>query len=66
MTTYEVIVGNVGSVLEPDADEQEAHTAFEHYAKLSDEGYGRCAGESVVLFEDDEPIRKYDPRTRGL
>lgn len=52
-TTYEVFVGNIGTVYHgPDAEE--ANALYEEYRGQSTSNYGRAAGESVVLFVDGE------------
>ena len=55
---YEVVVGNIGSVF-AGSDPKKAVDVFKDYMKQSKEGYGRAAGEDVVLFEDGEIIVEY-------
>ncbi len=56
---YQVIVGNVGTVLDTH-DGVEACEAYDRYVDLSKEGHGRVDGESVTLMQDDEPIQEYE------
>lgn len=54
MPTYEVIVGNVGSVYDGKS-QTDAHKTYESYVEISkahDEA--RCHGEDVTLFVDGE------------
>ena len=55
--TYSVMVGNVGQVY-LGFNRSIAEQTFEEYASDSCNGYGRAAGEGVILFCDDEPIRE--------
>lgn len=58
---YEVIVSNVGKVHEGQAETaREARLVYLTYVDLSKSGYGRCAGESVSLWRDNELIEEYD------
>jgi hypothetical protein len=50
---YEVIVENIGKVYEG-TDENFARKTFNDYVKLSKKGYGRAAGEGVILLKDNE------------
>lgn len=57
---FEVVVGNIGTVYRGPLLKQ----ALEDYAEYkwqSVEGYGRAAGESVVILRDGEPT-KYEHR----
>ncbi len=56
--TYEVIVGNIGTV-HTGSNGKDALEAFGEYVKLSRGNYGRAAGESVTLLADEEPIKEY-------
>jgi hypothetical protein len=58
---YEVIVGNVGTVIET-KDKEFAERVYKEYVQLSREVIGRCSGECVALFGNGELIRGYDPR----
>ncbi len=55
-------VGNIGCVNDYDTLE-EAMKDYNEYVELSQNGYGRCAYESVILFdmETDEIILDYQP-----
>lgn len=58
---YEVIVSNVGKVYEGKAETaREARLIYLTYVDRSKSGRGRCAGESVSLWRDNEPIDEYD------
>jgi hypothetical protein len=51
--TYEVIVGNIGSVyVGPNYDE--AQRRHDGYVVQSQGGYGRAAGETVIIMRDGE------------
>lgn len=58
MKKYELLVGNVGSVLITD-DSKEAEDLYDEYVTLSKDHAGRAAGEPVTLFRDGEPWREY-------
>lgn len=54
MTTYEVIVGNVGSVYHGKSRDK-ALATYRSYVEISKEHDGaRCYGEDVTLFVDGE------------
>jgi hypothetical protein len=55
---YVVIVGNVGKVSE-NASRHLAQQQYDAYVSLSKIGYGRVAGESVFLMENDEIISEH-------
>jgi hypothetical protein len=55
---YTVIVANVGKIGEY-ASRKLAKDAYKSYVELSTSGYGRVAGESVYLFENDEIIEEH-------
>ena len=55
---YTVIVANVGKIGEY-ASRQLAQESYKSYVELSTSGYGRVAGESVYLFENDEIIEEH-------
>lgn len=57
-SVYEVVVGNVGTVLTT-TDRAEAEGAYDEYVGLSESSSGRAAGESVVLMYEGEPIREH-------
>lgn len=52
---YEVIVGNIGSVILTDCY-TEARGVFDEYYSQSVTGYGRAAGEEVELLDQGEPL----------
>lgn len=56
--TYEVVVGNIGTVWAGD-DESDAREAFAEYVTQSRRMYGRAAGESVTLFAEGEPLAEH-------
>jgi hypothetical protein len=55
---YTLIVANVGKIGEY-ASRKLAKDAYKSYVDLSTSGYGRVAGESVYLFENDEIIEEH-------
>lgn len=55
---YQVIVGNLGTVLDTNCRIQ-AHREYESYRYQSRLTYGRASGEPVTLMEDGEPIKEY-------
>lgn len=57
---YELIVGNIGTVLRTKS-EAVALREFEEWRKISLELYCRCSNEEVTLLLDGEPIREYVP-----
>ncbi len=58
--TYQVVVGNIGTVYDgPRADDALA-IAGEYIAQSMAE-YGRAAGEPVTVFRDGEPWHTYNP-----
>jgi hypothetical protein len=56
---YEVIVGNIGTVYSGDNLEH-ATAIFDSYVAQSRSTFGRAAGESVTLLQDDDIIREYE------
>lgn len=58
MAKYQLVVGNIGTVLDTD-NGFEANTEFKLYQSQSIMGYGRAAHEDVTLFEDAEPISEH-------
>ncbi len=58
MATYEVIVGNVGTVYTGES-RREARLTFACYLDRSKSNHGRCAGESVTLLADGEEVSFY-------
>ena len=57
---FKVIVGNIGTVYSGD-NEAEAHKTYYEYREQSQKGYGRAAGETVTLLEDEEYVKGYWP-----
>lgn len=55
--TYSVTVGNIGTVYTGNGTE--AKRVFAEYREQSATNYGRAAGESVVLWKDNEPVKEY-------
>lgn len=56
--TYGVTVGNIGNALNT-TNFREAQKTFTEYVKQSKTGYGRAAGEEVILWRDGEPFKEY-------
>jgi len=60
MATFEVIVGNVGSVYSG-IQLKEALEHYGEYIQQSKTGLGRAGGEEVVLMKDGEPWKEHVP-----
>ena len=58
MSKYSVFVGNIGQVYDGD-DLDEANEAFDEYVELSQDNYGRVAGEPVTMTCDEGSMREY-------
>ena len=58
MNYYSVIVGNVGTVYEG-VNGFTAYQTYDEYVGLSKRNTGRCAGEDVTLFNNNEIEREY-------
>jgi hypothetical protein len=58
MPLYEVISGNIGRVYAGNRLKL-AREAYAEYARQSEDGYGRAAGEDVLLLKDGEPLCAY-------
>lgn len=58
MPTYEVIVGNIGTVLNTH-NGFDAYREYQTYCGISKRNEGRAAGEPVTLMKDGEPVREY-------
>ena len=56
--TYEVIVGNIGTV-HRGSNRAEAMKHFAEYVGQSESDCGRAAGESVTLWTDGEPSEEF-------
>ncbi len=63
MSRFEIVVENVGKVHET-ASEAEARETFGIYAHRSKFQMGKCAGMSVSLWKDGEPLEEYTPEAR--
>lgn len=55
---WEVVVGNIGTVYDG-SNGFEATKEYNQYVRLSKDNYGRVAGESVILFRDDDVYKEY-------
>jgi len=58
---YEVLVGNVGTVLRT-SNNMVANAEFNRWVVASKAPHGRCAGENVTLFSAGEIKREYTPK----
>lgn len=58
MAKYQLIVGNLGTVVDTHL-EQHATKAFGDYKTMSESGRGRVGGEPVTLYVDGEPDPRY-------
>jgi hypothetical protein len=58
MAKFEVIVGNIGTVMHSHS-EIEAVECFRHFVFDSIDQRGRAAGEDVTLFEDGHIIDEH-------
>ena len=58
MSTYTVIVGNIGTVLET-TNKRDAIGTYTDYVMRSQSNRGRCAGEPVTLFQDETIAQEY-------
>lgn len=56
---YQVVVGNIGTVYSG-LNLDEAIRTFHEYVRQSRSGYGRAAGESVVIMKDGEPMTEVE------
>lgn len=63
MSRYQVIVGNIGTVLDTDSRQAAAKT-YGEYKQQSIDHYGRASGEEVTLFMDDEPLWTHVPKIK--
>ena len=62
MSTYEVIVGNIGTTYSgPSA--MVADAEFKYYKAASINGEGRASGESVVMMKNGEIVLEHEPQT---
>jgi hypothetical protein len=58
--TYEVIVGNIGTVHSGN-DQGVARTHYDEYVRQSLSGVGRAGNENVVMMVDGEPAEEFNP-----
>jgi hypothetical protein len=58
MAKYEVLVGNIGSVINTDSL-KDAQDAYVEYVEQSKSETGRAGGEDVHFLEDGEPIKDF-------
>jgi hypothetical protein len=56
---YEVIVGNIGTVVSTH-DLEDARSTFNVYVEQSKSGRGRAAGEPVTLMKDGEMMKEFE------
>lgn len=57
--SYVVNVGNLGNVCDTE-DFESAKLHFEEYVRLSKSGYGRVAGECVIILCNGEPMPDFE------
>jgi hypothetical protein len=57
---YDVIVGNIGTVLST-GNLDEARATYKEYCDMSAAGYGRASCEPVTLMDNGEPIKEFTP-----
>jgi hypothetical protein len=60
MSTWEVMVSNIGRVFEG-TNGFEARATYNQYIRLSKAQYGRASGEGVTLWRDGEITAEYSP-----
>ena len=58
MNNYSGVVGNVGTVLETH-NKRDAMGTYKDYVMRSQSNHGRCAGEPITLFLNDEIAMEY-------
>ena len=56
---YSITVGNIGNVGNY-PNRASAMAEFWKWTEITDSQYGRASGESVVLWENGEPIKIYN------
>ena len=54
-TTYQIVVGNIGTVLTTQ-DHSEAVRTFHSYVTDANNGYGRAAGEYVAFLRNGDIV----------
>lgn len=57
---YSVVVSNLGTV-HRGPSKTTAMVEFDEYVAVSKAKHGRASGESVTLFQDNEPLKEYTP-----
>ena len=55
---YEVIVSNLGKVLEG-SNAFKANSVYNQYVGMSKRNYGRVAGESVDMYRNGEIVKQF-------
>lgn len=55
MEKYQIVISNIGTVWTGE-NGFTARTEYGQYVALSEEAYGRMAGENVTLFQNREPL----------
>ena len=63
--TYEVIVGNLGTVLSC-TSRRVAEENYADYVRISKGSHGSAAGEPVTLTKNGEPLKEYEPPPEEL
>lgn len=61
--TFEVVVGNVGTVIST-TDGGQAKDVYQDYVALSKCGVGRAGGENVTLAREGEIVQEYEGHGR--
>lgn len=59
---YEIIVGNIGSVLQTN-QLRDALMTYSNYKQQSISKYGRAGNEQVTLLDQGEPLYEHFPDT---
>jgi hypothetical protein len=57
---WQVHVGNIGTVHQGN-DGATAHRVYHDYKNQSEDGYGRAANETVLLYKNNEIVAEYNP-----
>lgn len=60
MKTFQVIVGNIGTVYQGD-DEFEAGRIYNEYVEQSNSPFGRASNEAVCIMMDGDIIQEHFP-----
>lgn len=56
--THQIIVGNIGTVYDGN-DRKKAEETFDGYCRLSQDGYGRAAYETVTWMRNGEIFKEF-------